>query len=73
MDEEAYKLLLFDFNFAVRIGYQYQEEDHERYSKDRDDLKGVIFTMYEIITRDMHFRGVPHHEQDSTKILSMEQ
>lgn len=73
VDEEADKLLLFDFNFAVRIGYPHQEEDHEQYNEDRDDVKGVLFTMYEIITRDMHFREVPDHEQDSTSILSMEQ
>lgn len=73
VDEEADKLLLFDFNFAARIGYPCQEEDHEQYSEDRDDIKGVIFTIYEIITRDMHFREVPHDEQDPTKILSMEQ
>lgn len=73
VDEEADKLLLFDFNFAVRIGYPSQEEDHEQYSIHRDDVKGVLFTIYEIITRDMHFREVPHHEQDPTKILSLEQ
>lgn len=73
VDEEADKLLLFDFNFAARIGYLYQEEDHEQYSEDRDDVKGVLFTIYEIITRDMHFRDVPHDEQDSNKILRMEQ
>lgn len=72
VDEETDKLLLFDFNFAARIGYPYQEEDHEQYSVHRDDVKGVIFTIYEIITRDMHFREIPHHEQDYTKILGME-
>lgn len=73
VDEEADKLLLFDFNFAVRIGYPSQEEDHEQYSVHRDDVKGVLFTVYEIVTRDTHFRKVPHHEQCSSEILSMEQ
>lgn len=73
VDEAADRLLLFDFNFAARIGYPYQEEDHDQYSVHRDDVKGVVFTIYEIITRDMHFREAPHHEQDYTKILSMEQ
>ncbi|KAK2601229.1 hypothetical protein N8I77_010693 [Diaporthe amygdali] len=71
VDEEADKLLVFDFNFASRIGYPYQE-DYEQYSVHRNDVKGVIFTVYEIITRDVHFREIPHHEQDSTNILSME-
>jgi serine/threonine protein kinase len=73
VDEEADKLLVFDFNFAARIGYPCQEEDHEQYSMDRDDVKGVVFTIYEIITRDMHFRAVPHDEQDSTQIVNMRQ
>ncbi|KAK7706661.1 hypothetical protein SLS64_007492 [Diaporthe eres] len=73
VDEEVDRLLLFDFNFAARIGYPYQEEDHEQYSVHRDDVKGVLFTIYEIITRDMHFREIPHHEQDYTTILSMEE
>lgn len=73
IDEKADKLLLFDFNFAARIGYPSQEEDHAQYSVHRDDIKGVLFTMYEIITRDMHFREVPHHEQDYTTIISMEE
>lgn len=43
-----------------------------QYSADRDDVKGVIFTLYEIITRDTHFTEVPHDEKDSAKILNME-
>ncbi|KAG6357262.1 hypothetical protein INS49_015140 [Diaporthe citri] len=73
VDEEADKLLLFDFNFAARIGYPRREEDHEQHSIHRDDIKGFLFTIYEIITRDMHFREIPHHEQDSKKIFSLEQ
>lgn len=73
VDEETDKLLLFDFNFAARIGYRYQEEDNEQYSVHRGDVKGVVFTIYEIVTRDMHYREIPHHEQNYTKILSMEQ
>lgn len=73
VDEKADKLLVFDFNFAARIGYPLQEEDHEQYDVERDDVKGVAFTIYEIITRDMHFRDVPHDEQGSAQILNMEQ
>lgn len=72
VDEEADKLLVFDFNFAARIGYPIQWEDRAQYSADRDDIKGVIFTLYEIITRDTHFTQVPHHEQDSSKVHNME-
>ncbi|KAL1866907.1 hypothetical protein Daus18300_006610 [Diaporthe australafricana] len=72
VDEDADKLLVFDFNFSARIGYPFQIEDHPQYSADRDDVKGVIFTLYEIITRATHFTEVPHHEQDSTNILKME-
>lgn len=72
VDEEADDLLVFDFNFAARIGYPIQRENHTQYSADLDDVKGVIFTLYEIITRDTHFTEVPYYEQDSTKILNME-
>ncbi|ATY66113.1 kinase-like domain [Cordyceps militaris] len=38
----------------------------------RDDMKGVIFTLYEIITLDEHFREVPHEEQDAEALLRLE-
>ncbi|KAG8418684.1 hypothetical protein J3459_012140 [Metarhizium acridum] len=42
------------------------------YTPDRDDMKGVIFTLYEIITLDEPFREVPHEKQDAEAVLQME-
>jgi serine/threonine protein kinase len=56
IDPRTDALVLFDFNYAARIG-------HIGYVKDREDIKGVIFTMYEIITHDEHFREVPYANQ----------
>jgi putative N-acetylmannosamine-6-phosphate epimerase len=41
----------------------------KHYTPDRDDIKGIIFTLYEIITLDEHFRDVPHAEQDAEAAL----
>ncbi|KAK2592912.1 hypothetical protein QQS21_009380 [Conoideocrella luteorostrata] len=54
-------LRIFDFNFSGRIS--------EHYNPDRDDIKGVIFTLYEIMTLDEHYRDVPHAEQDAEALL----
>ena len=64
IDEAADRLMLFDFDFAARIG-QYE------YSESRNDIKGVIFTMYEIITRDESRRQVRHEEQDVSAVEHM--
>ena len=51
---ETDDLMLFDFNSACRIGYIGHVED-------RDDIKGVVFTVYEIITKDDRFRKIAHN------------
>ncbi|KXH26780.1 hypothetical protein CSAL01_00326 [Colletotrichum salicis] len=56
VDPSTDNLLLFDFDFSGRIG-------GTGYVENRNDIKGVIFTLYEIITRDNHFREVPHEKQ----------
>lgn len=43
--------MLFDFNFAARIQHPSPGE-REVYLEDRDDIKGLVFTIYEIITRE---------------------
>ncbi len=62
--DEKENLCIFDFNFSIVI--------NENYTPERDDLKGVIFTLYEIITLDEHFRQVPHAEQDAEAVLRLE-
>ena len=63
VDGSTDSLMLFDFNFAARINYPSPGEG-ESYVEDRNDVKGVIFTVYEIITRDNSLRNMPHEEQN---------
>ncbi|KAI1037010.1 hypothetical protein LB505_011413 [Fusarium chuoi] len=63
IDEEADSIKIFDFNFSIRIG-------EPGYAESRNDIKGVIFTIYEIITRDETLRAVRHEKQN---VLEIEQ
>ncbi|KAI9898827.1 hypothetical protein N3K66_005288 [Trichothecium roseum] len=51
IDEKTDSLMIFDFNFSARIG-------DERYTEPRNDIKGVFFTMYEMITLNKIPRAV---------------
>ncbi|OHF00898.1 hypothetical protein CORC01_03726 [Colletotrichum orchidophilum] len=64
VDPLADNLLLFDFNFSGRIG-------GIGHVNERDDVKGVIFTLYEIITRDEHFRKVSHEQQNPADVQGL--
>ncbi|QKX60133.1 uncharacterized protein TRUGW13939_07276 [Talaromyces rugulosus] len=61
INEETDSLMLFDFNFSVRIG-------RAGYSEPRNDIKGVMFSMYEIITRNDDLRDIRHEDQDVSVI-----
>lgn len=64
VDESTDSIMLLDFNFAARINHPSAEDgDGEWHDENRNDVKGVIFTMYEIITGDDSFRDAPHEEQ----------
>lgn len=71
VDEATDNIMLFDFNFSARIGAPALNMGIP-FLQDRDDVKGVIFTLYEMITRDDHFRSVPHRDQDTSSVLEME-
>lgn len=71
VDQATDNIMLFDFNFSARIGAPARDMGTP-YFEDRNDIKGVIFTLYEIITRDDHFRSVPHRDQDIFSVLNME-
>ncbi|KAJ4313930.1 hypothetical protein N0V84_009172 [Fusarium piperis] len=65
VDAATDSLMLFDFNFAARINHHSAEKgEGEWYDENRNDVKGVIFTTYEIITRDASLRNAPHEEQN---------
>lgn len=65
VDEATDSIMLFDFNFAARINHPLTKPgEGEWYDENRNDIKGVIFTAYEIITRDDSLRNAPHEEQN---------
>ncbi|KAM0512872.1 hypothetical protein ACHAPE_008372 [Trichoderma viride] len=66
IDPKTDTLMLFGFNYCGQI-------DGIGYGEDRNDIKGVIFTLYEIITRDMHFRDVRHSEQNPADVQGLEE
>ncbi|KUJ24539.1 uncharacterized protein LY89DRAFT_703551 [Mollisia scopiformis] len=51
IDPDTHKLVLFDFNFAAR--------GKDRLIDGRDDVSGVVFALYELITNDTHFTSIP--------------
>ncbi|KAK2753529.1 hypothetical protein CKAH01_17590 [Colletotrichum kahawae] len=59
-------ILLFDFDFIGRIR-------DIGYFSERDDVKGVIFTMYEIITLNIHFSSVPYDQQNPAEVQRLEE
>ncbi|KAM0481942.1 hypothetical protein ACHAPX_003276 [Trichoderma viride] len=66
IDPKTDALMLFDFNYCGQI-------DGIGYGEDRNDVKGVIFTLYEIITHDTHFRDVRHSEQIPADVQGLEE
>lgn len=56
LDAASDNLMIFDFNFSARI-------KHAEYVQARNDMQGVMFTMYEIVTRDVSLRDVEHRLQ----------
>ncbi|KAJ5951639.1 uncharacterized protein N7479_010052 [Penicillium vulpinum] len=64
VDPETDKILLFDFDWAAN-GKDYLLDD-------RDDVSGVAFTLYEIITNDTHFTSIPHWERTIDMVQTIE-
>ncbi|CVL09176.1 uncharacterized protein FMAN_15440 [Fusarium mangiferae] len=69
IDESTDSIMLFDFNFAARRDCPSPGEGEE-YVEDRNDIKGVIFTTYEIITQDNSLRNIPHEDQNVNNLVS---
>ncbi|KAG7285996.1 hypothetical protein NEMBOFW57_008292 [Staphylotrichum longicolle] len=73
VDAETDNIQLFDFNCAARLGWEGDEENRLefRYEPDRNDVKFVIFTVYELITREFCFRREFYpHELDESEVMS---
>ncbi|KAK7571630.1 hypothetical protein V3481_018841 [Fusarium oxysporum f. sp. vasinfectum] len=69
IDESTDSIMLFDFNFAARMDCPSPGEGEE-YVEDRNDIKGVMFTTYEIITQDNSLRNIPNEYQNIDNLTS---
>ncbi|RWA05819.1 hypothetical protein EKO27_g9282 [Xylaria grammica] len=63
VDGSTDSIKLFDFNYAARINRSPLPQG-ESYVEHRNDVKGVIFTTYELITQNYNLRRVPHEKQN---------
>lgn len=78
IEPETDTLKIFDFNLASHLG-DTEGDNSTRirnifsYEEERNDVKFTIFTLYEIITRDMHFReeSYPHELDVATMLPAM--
>lgn len=65
INEQTDSLMIFDFDYSSRIGA-------EGHVEVRNDIKGVLFTVYEIITRNETLRMARHEEQNVSDIEEKE-
>lgn len=63
IDPDTDKLVLFDFNFAAH------RED--RLADGQNDVSGVVFTLYELITNDTHFSSIPSWDRGIDLVQSL--
>lgn len=64
VDPETDKIILFDFDWAAS-GKEYLMDN-------RDDVSGVAFTLYEIITNDTHLTSIPHWDRNIDMVQNVE-
>ena len=75
IDPSTDNIQLFDFNMAAKLGWEGDEENNLefQYDADRSDVKFVIFTTYELITREFNFRQKFYPEElDASEIMEQE-
>lgn len=75
INPETDDLQIFDFNLSAKLGWEGDVQNNGAfgYDIDRNDVKFVVFTLYEIITRDLHFREEYYpNELDSSVVLEMD-
>ncbi|KAG8166157.1 hypothetical protein KVR01_004709 [Diaporthe batatas] len=71
--EATDSLMLFDFNVSARTNAPFDVRlKNTNFDEHRNDVKGVIFTLYEIITRDYHFRQVEPRLQDISSVQDVD-
>jgi serine/threonine protein kinase len=77
INPETDSLQIFDFNLAAKLGWKGEARPGMRsvfaYDEERNDVKNAVFTLYEAITRDMHFREEKYPEElDASMVADME-
>lgn len=63
IDPDTHKILLFDFDWAA-CGKKHLLDS-------RDDVTGVVFTLYELITNDTRFTSIPHWDRNINMVQSI--
>ncbi|KAJ5557981.1 hypothetical protein N7535_009474 [Penicillium sp. DV-2018c] len=63
IDPYTNKIVLFDFDRAA--------SGKNRLYEGRDDVSSVVFTLYELITNDTSFSGIPHWDRHIDMVQSM--
>lgn len=64
VDPETDDVILFDFDWAAN--------GKEGLMSGRDDVSGVVFTLYEIVTNDTHFTSIRHWDRNLDMVQSIE-
>jgi hypothetical protein len=70
-DESTDNIMLFDFNVSAQIGRD-RGGSFFSYWDIRDDVRAVIFTVYEMITHDFHFREQDWQNLDVSMVQDIE-
>lgn len=63
IDPYTHKIVLFDFDRAA--------SGKKRLYEGRDDVAGVVFTLYELITNDTSFSDIPHWDRHIDMVQSI--
>lgn len=77
INKETDTVQIFDFNLAAKLGWEGDSSEHGNhafaYDEHRNDVKCAVFTLYEIITRDLHLREEYYpHELDVSILLDLD-
>ncbi|KAK4242246.1 hypothetical protein C8A03DRAFT_11518, partial [Achaetomium macrosporum] len=72
IDPSTNNLVLFDFSVAAKIGYErerYHLGESVQELKERNDVKGVVLTVHEILTRESRVGSMQLQYIDETDLL----
>lgn len=77
INQETDTVQIFDFNLAAKLGWEGDDSEHGNeafaYDEHRNDVKCAVFTLYEIITLDLHLREEYYpHELDVSIVLDLD-